>query len=223
MMHLLSGQLSREFLLVSRVRTDVLNPLIFLLLSVTLFALALEGRPEILRVHAPAVLWTLVLLTNMLALDGVFRRDFDDGVLEQLFLQADAPWIAILGKLIVHWLVTGFAMVVCIPLFGLALYLPAEVLPVLMLALLLGTPTITCLGAIGAALTVGLRRGGAILALLVLPLLIPVLIFGVSAVNRVMDGEPALAELYWLAALSLASITSAPFAVGSALRISLEQ
>jgi len=223
MMNLLSSQFAREFLLVSRVRTEVLNPLIFLLLAVTLFALALEGRPETLKAHAPAVLWTLVLLTNMLALDGVFRRDFDDGVLEQLFLQAEAPCIAILGKLIVHWLVTGFAMVVCIPLLGLALYLPADVLPVLMLALLLGTPTITCLGAIGAALTVGLRRGGAILALLVLPLLIPVLIFGVSAANRVMDGEPALAELYWLAALSLASITAAPFAVSAALRISLEQ
>lgn len=223
MMNLLSSQFAREFLLVSRVRTDVLNPLIFLLLAVTLFALALEGRPEALRAHAPAVLWTLVLLTNMLALDGVFRRDFDDGVLEQLFLLADAPFIAIVGKLIVHWLVTGFAMVVCVPLLGLALFLPGEVVPVLMLALLLGTPTITCLGAIGAALTVGLRRGGAILALLVLPLLIPVLIFGVGAVNRVVDGDPALAELYWLAALSLASITAAPFAVSAALRISLEQ
>lgn len=223
MMNLLTIQFAREFLLVSRVRTDVLNPLVFLLLAVTLFALALEGRPQILQAHAPAVLWTLVLLTNMLALDGVFRRDFDDGVLEQLFLLADAPYIAVLGKLIVHWLVTGFAMVVCVPLLGLALYLPGNVLPVLMLALLLGTPTITCLGAIGAALTVGLRRGGAILALLVLPLLIPVLIFGVSAVNRVVDGDPPLAELYWLAALSLASMTAAPFAVSAALRISLEQ
>ena len=223
MMNLLTAQFAREFLLVSRVRTDVLNPLVFLLLAVTLFALALEGRPQTLQAHAPAVLWTLVLLTNMLALDGVFRRDFDDGVLEQLFLLADAPYVAILSKLIVHWLVTGFAMVVCVPLLGLALYLPGDVLPVLMLALLLGTPTITCLGAIGAALTVGLRRGGAILALLVLPLLIPVLIFGVSSVNRVVEGDPPLAELYWLAALSLASITAAPFAVSAALRISLEQ
>ena len=223
MMNLLTAQFAREFLLVSRVRTDVLNPLVFLLLAVTLFALALEGRPQTLQAHAPAVLWTLVLLTNMLALDGVFRRDFDDGVLEQLVLLADAPYVAILSKLIVHWLVTGFAMVVCVPLLGLALYLPGDVLPVLMLALLLGTPTITCLGAIGAALTVGLRRGGAILALLVLPLLIPVLIFGVSSVNRVVEGDPPLAELYWLAALSLASITAAPFAVSAALRISLEQ
>ena len=114
-------------------------------------------------------------------------------------------------------------MVVVVPLLGLALYLPADVLPVLTLGLLLGTPSVTCLGAIGAALTVGLRRGGALLALLVLPLLIPVLLFGVGAVNRVVAGEAPLAELYWLAALSLASVTAVPFAATAALRISLER
>lgn len=223
MLNQLTSQFTREFLLVSRVRTDILNPLVFLLLAVTLFALALDGEPETLRAHAPAVLWTLVLLTNMLALDGLFRRDYDDGVLEQLYLLPESPWLAILGKILVHWLVTGGAMVVVVPLLGLALYLPADVLPVLTLGLLLGTPSVTCLGAIGAALTVGLRRGGALLALLVLPLLIPVLLFGVGAVNRVVAGEAPLAELYWLAALSLASVTAVPFAATAALRISLEQ
>jgi len=218
-----TGQLVRELQLAGRARADVLNPVIFLLLAITLFALALEGKPEVLREHAPSILWVLVLLTNMLALDGMFRRDLDDGSLEQLLLSPAAAGIALLDKLLVQWLVTGLLIVLLSPLLGMILNLPATVYPLLALVLLAGTPAVSFIGAIGAALTAGARRGSALLALLVLPMLVPVLIFGVSAVNRALEGEAPRAELYWLGAISLASLMAAPFATQAGLRITLEQ
>jgi heme exporter protein B len=218
-----TGQLRRELQLAARARSDVLNPVIFLLLAITLFALALEGKPEVLREHAPGILWVLVLLTNMLALDGMFRRDFDDGSLEQLLLAGDAVVPALLGKLLVQWLVTGLLAVLLSPLLGMILNLPATVYPLLALVLLVATPAVSFIGAMGAALTAGARRGGALLALLVLPLLVPVLIFGVSAVNRALEGEAPRAELYWLGAISIASLMAAPFATRAGLCIALEQ
>lgn len=218
-----TGQIGRELRLAARARSDVLNPLVFLLLSITLFALALEGKPEVLREHAAGILWVLVLLTNMLALEGMFRRDFDDGTLEQLLLADDVATLALLGKLLVQWLVTGGVIVLLSPLLGLALNLPAAVLGTTALVLFAGTPAVSFIGAIGAALTTGARRGGALLALLVLPMLVPVLIFGVSAINRAMIDEPPRAELYWLGALSVASLMFAPFATQAGLRIALEQ
>ncbi|MCP5181610.1 MAG: heme exporter protein CcmB [Pseudomonadales bacterium] len=219
----LGGQIRRELLLLARSRTDVLNPLVFLFLTVLLFALALDGRPENLRAHAAGVLWALVLLTNMLALDGMFRRDYDDGSLEQMFLITQSPVAPVLGKLLVQWLATGALITLCSPLLGLALNLPAKVLPMLFLAFLAGSPAVSFIGAIGASVTVGIRRSGAILGLLVLPMLIPVLIFGVSVVNRALDGDPPGPAIYWLAALSVASIMAAPFAVSAGLKVSLEQ
>lgn len=218
-----AGQILREFRLAARARSDVLNPLVFLLLSITLFALALEGKPEVLREHAAGILWVLVLLANMLALEGMFRRDFDDGTLEQLLLAGDVAAVALLGKLLVQWLVTGGVIVLLSPVLGLALNLPAGVLGTTALVLFAGTPAVSFIGAIGAALTTGARRGGALLALLVLPLLVPVLIFGVSAINRAFADEPPRAELYWLGALSVASLMCAPFATQAGLRIALEQ
>ncbi len=222
-MSVFTGQLGRELRLAARSRSDVLNPLVFLLLAITLFALALDGKPEVLREHAAGILWVLVLLTNMLALDGMFRRDFDDGSLEQLLLAVDAVPFAMLAKLLVQWLVTGLIIVLLSPLLGMVLNLPAAVLGTLALVLLAGTPAVSFIGAIGAALTTGARRGGALLALLVLPLLIPVLIFGVSAINRALADEPPRAELYWLGALSVTSLMLSPFATQAGLKIALEQ
>jgi heme exporter protein B len=217
------SQAGRDLRLTARARSEVLNPLVFLVLASTLFALALDGVPEVLREHAGGIVWVLVLFTNMLALDGMFRRDFDDGSLEQLFLNDAAIGTALFAKLVVQWLVTGAVMVLLTPVLGLALGIHGGDLGMLALTLLLGTPAVSFIGAIGAALTVNARRGGALLALLVLPLLVPVLIFGVSAVNRALQGEIPLAELYWLAALSVASLMLAPVAAKAGLRIALEQ
>ena len=222
-MSLLAAHAGRELLLAARSPADVFNPLVFLVLALTLFALALDGKPDVLREHAAGILWVLVLLANMLALDGMFRRDADDGTLEQLLLAEGAIWPALAGKLLVQWLVTGGLVVVLSPLLGLVLNLPAAGLPVVALVLLVGTPAVSFIGAVGAALTTGLQRGGPLLALLVLPLLVPVLIFGVSAINRALAGEPPRAELYWLGAISVAALMFSPLATQASLRIALEQ
>ena len=218
---MLLAQIQREWRLVVRSRSEALNPLVFLTLSVTLFALALDGSAETLRAHAAGVFWVLALLSSLLSLDGMFRRDFSDGTLEQLLLVAEVPFLAILGKILVQWLVTGFAVVLVSPVLGTLLQLPAAVLPDLALVLLIGTPTVSALGAIGAALVVGVRQGGALLGLLLLPLYIPVLIFGTAAVNGLADGA-GLAQAYWLGAMSVISMTLAPFAVHAGLKASLD-
>lgn len=222
-MNMLVLQMGRELRLANRARADVLNPLVFLLLAITLFALALDGRPEVLRAHAAGILWVLVLFTNLMAQDGMFRRDFDDGSLEQLFLIDENSLPALLGKLLVQWLLTGALIALLSPVLGLVLNLPVALIGTLAVVLFTGTPAVSFVCAIGAALTTGARRGGALLALLVLPLLIPVLIFGISAINRALEGEPPRAELYLLSAMSVGSLMLAPFAVQAGLRIALEQ
>jgi heme exporter protein B len=172
---------------------------------------------------APGIIWVLVLLANLLALDGLFRRDYDDGTLEQMLLLARPPFLAVLAKVCVQWCLTGLAMTLLAPLAALLLFLPLEALGMTMLTLLAGSPALTLLGAVGAALTVGLRRGGVLLALLVLPLMVPTLIFGAGAVTLAMSGIDVSAQVYWLLAISMLSLTVAPFAIQAALHISLEQ
>ncbi len=222
-MNLFRAQLRREWFLLIQNNEEVLNPLIFLFLAISLFALATGGGPDVLRDYAPSIIWVLVLLANLLSLESLFRRDFEDGTLELLVLKAEPAFLPLLAKVLVHWAFSGLAMTLLSPLAALILYLPTSALPTLMLGLMIGTPALSLIGAVGAALTVGLKRGGALLALLVLPLYVPILIFGAGAVLERMAGIETMAQIYWLGVITMASLTLAPFAVQAALRVSLEQ
>lgn len=217
------GQFRREFIGAVRSAQEVINPLVFLFIAIALFALGVGGQPEVLERLAPGILWVLVLLANLLGLEAMFRRDYDDGTLEQLVLLGRPLFVPVLAKALAQWCLSGLAMTLLAPLAALLLYLPVEVLGVAMLTLLVGSPALTLLGAVAAALTVGLRRGGVLLALLTLPLYVPTLIFGAGAVTLAMTGVTVNAQIYYLMAISMLSITLAPFAVQAALRISLEQ
>ena len=207
----------------ARARDEILNPLAFLFLGVLLFAMAFGGDDEALSAYAPGIVWVLVLLANLMSLEILFRRDFEDGTLEQFVLLARPPFVAVLAKVAVQWCVTGFAITALAPLAALMLNMPPEAVPMLMLCLLLGTPALSLLGAVGAALTVGVRKGGVLLALLVLPLYLPVLIFGVSATAAWAGGAAEWAQIYWLAGFTMLALTLSPFAVAAAVKISLEE
>ncbi len=172
---------------------------------------------------APVVVWVLVLLANLLSLENLYRRDFEDGSLEQLVLLAKPGFVAVLGKILAHWLQAGLWLSAAAPLAALTLGLSGAEAMLLTLTLLLGTPALSLLGSVGAALTVGLGRGGVLLAILVLPLYLPVLIFGASAVIEQMAGFESTAQIYWLAAITMLALTLAPLATLAALRISVEQ
>lgn len=201
---------------------DILNPLVFLFLGVTLFAIGFGGDLQQLGDFAPIVIWVLVLLSNLLSLDSLFRRDLEDGSLEQLVLLANPGFLAVLGKLFAHWLLLGSALCVLAPIAALSLNMPSQALGVLLLTVLLGSPALTLIGSVGAALTVGLGRSGVLLALLVLPFYVPVLIFAASAITAAAQGLDHSAGLYWLAALTLLALTLSPFAVQAALKIGVD-
>lgn len=216
------AQLRREALVSLRSLTESLNPLVFLFLAATLFALGVGGDPDTLGQLAGAIVWVLVLLATLLTLEALFRRDYEDGTLEQLVLLGRPAFVPILAKLAVQWGLSGLAMTLLTPVVGLMLYLPTDVLGIAMLTLVAGSPALTLLGAVAAALTVGLRRGGVLLALLALPLFVPTLIFGAGAVSLATAGVDVSAQIYWLLAISMLALTVAPFGVVAALKISLE-
>lgn len=218
----LSALFIREWRVVTRARATVINPLTFLFLAVLLFSLGAPGQSLHRAEFAAGILWVLVLLTNMLSLDGLFRRDYENGSLEQTLLAATAPFIPILLRVLVQWMSTGLIITLLAPILGSFLGLPASALPSTMIALLLGTPALSLLGGIGAALTVGFSRGGILLGLLVLPLYIPILIFGSGAINQYMAGMGNEAQLYWLLFISMLALTIAPFAIVAGLRISVQ-
>lgn len=211
----------REYLLSFRRKSDLVNPLIFFLMVATLFPLGVSPDPGFLAQLAPGVVWVAALLSTLLSMDALFRSDYEDGSLEQLLLSPQPLFLVVLAKVLAHWSVTGLALTVMAPLLGLMLFLPAEGMPGLMLSLLLGTPTLSLVGAIGAALTVGLRKGGVLISLLVLPLYIPVLIFGSSAVQAAVTGLPLGGYLALLGALLALALGLAPLAISAALRISM--
>jgi heme exporter protein B len=167
-------------------------------------------------------LWVSALLSSLLALEALFRADADDGTLEQLMLSPVPLGVIVLAKVAAHWLVTVMPLIVLVPLLALSFYLPLDALPILALAVLLATPTLSILVALGAALTVSLRRGGSIVGLLVLPLTAPLLIFGTRATDLSLHGEPAAGPLYLLAALAVLGIALGPVAIAAALRVGLE-
>jgi heme exporter protein B len=193
----------------------------FFLLIVTLVPLGLGPDLPLLARVAPGMVWIGALLATLLALDRLFQADWEDGNLDLLALGPLPLEAVVLGKSLAHWLTTGLPLVVAAPVLGLMLGLPGHALWALVAALALGTPSLSLIGAVGAALTAGVRRGGLLLSLLVLPLYIPVLVFGVGAVQRAVDGAPAGAPLMVLGALALFSLVLAPVAAAAALRIQL--
>ncbi len=213
--------LKRDLLLAYRRRAELANPLLFFVLVTSLFPLGIGSDPNLIRAVGPGVIWVAALLAALLSLDGMFRSDFEDGSLEQFMLSAHPVSILVLAKVIAHWLVTGLPLILVSPLLAVLLSLPSEAVGVLLLTQLLGTPFLSLIGAVGVALTVGLRRGGVILSLLVLPLYIPVLIFAADAVQTAAVGIPVTAQLSFLAALLVGALALAPLATAASLRISL--
>lgn len=213
--------LKRDLTLAYRHRAELANPLLFFVIVISLFPLGISPETKLLQVIAPGVIWVAALLAAMLSLDNLFRSDFEDGSLEQLALTAHSLPLLVLAKVLAHWLVTGLPLLLLAPFLGILLFLPQSAMVTLILTLALGTPILSLIGAIGVALTVGLRRGGVLLSLLVLPLYIPVLIFAANAVNVAADGLPVTGQLYFLGALLSLSLTLSPFATAAALRISL--
>jgi heme exporter protein B len=214
--------LRRQLLLAVRRPIDIGNPLLFFAMVVALFPLGLGPSPDKLAGFAPGVLWITALLSNLLTSDSVFRSDFDDGSLEQLLLAPQPLYLSVLAYIGAHWLTTGLLLAVVSPLFALMLNLPVDALASLVASLLLGTAVLSLLGAIGAALTVGLKRGGMLISLLILPLYMPVLIFGSAVVQAAVSGNPTGPYLAILGALLCLAIALAPLAVAAGLRISID-
>lgn len=213
--------LKRELRLALRRRSDLVNPLIFFLMVATLFPLGVSPEPSVLATLAPGVVWVAALLSTLLAMDSLFRSDYEDGSLEQILLSPQPLFVVVFGKVLAHWMMTGLPLTLMAPLIGVMLFLPAEGMGGLVLSLLIGTPTLSLVGAIGAALTVGLRKGGVLISLLVLPLYIPVLIFGTAAVEAAVTGLPVAGHLALLGALLALGAALAPLAIAAALRISV--
>jgi heme exporter protein B len=213
---------ARDLRLSLRRGADSLQPLIFFLIALALFPLGVGPAPEILERIGVGVIWVLALLAVMLSLDRLWQADAEDGSLELLALSPLPLELVALAKALAHWLITGLILTLASPLLGILMQLPMDALVPLALALLIGTPTLTLVGGIGAALMIGARRGGALLALLVLPLYIPILIFGVSAVEGAVMGLSGRPQLLILAAMQLAALALAPFATAAALRLALE-
>ncbi len=211
----------RDLLLAFRRRAEMANPLFFFVLVVTLFPLAVGAQPNLLRAMAPGVIWVSALLAALLSLDSLFRSDFDDGSLEQMLLSPHALSVLVLGKIIAHWLVTGLPLLLVAPLLAVFLGLPEQAMGTLWLTLILATPLLSLIGAIGVALTVGLRRGGMLLSLLVLPLYVPVLIFASGAVDRAASGLPVDAQLNILTAMLLSALVLVPLPTAAALKMSV--
>ncbi len=214
--------IKRDLLLAVRRQADVLTTLFFFIIVVSLFPLSVGPEINMLRTMAPGVVWVAALLASMLSLGRMFSNDYLDGTLEQMLLSPQSLSLLVLGKASAHWLVTGVPLVLMAPVLGIQYDLPAEALLVLTAALVLGTPVLSLIGAIGAALTLGLRGGGVLVSLLVLPLYIPVLIFGAGAVEANMSGMEFDAHLSLIGAFLLVSVVFAPWAAASALRVSLE-
>ena len=222
MLKLLRAIVARDLRLALCRRADIVSALFFFVIVVSLFPLGVGPEPVLLRKLAPGVLWVAALLATMLSLPRLFADDHRDGTLEQLALAPQPLGLIVLGKVIAHWLVSGLPLTLLAPVLGLQFDLSNEALWMLTVSLLIGTPALSGIGAIGAALTLGVRGGGVLLSLLVLPLYIPVLIFGAGAVDATVAGVGAQAHLSLLGALTLGGVFFAPWPTAAALRIALE-
>lgn len=216
------GVMVRDLRLGIARRGELAQPLLFFVLVVSLFPLGIGPGPQTLALVGPGVIWVAALLATLLAGERLFRSDYDDGSLEQLVLSPHPTWLLVLGKVAAHWLLTGLPLILVAPVLAVLLNLSGEAMGALAVTLLLGTPTLSLVAAIGVALTVSLRRGGVLLTLLVLPLYVPVLIFATAAVSAAASGLPWHGQLALLGALLALALITAPFAAAAGLRINLE-
>jgi heme exporter protein B len=222
MFDLLVLVIRRDLILAMRRRADVLTTLVFFVMVVSLFPLGVGPELAMLRKMAPGVLWVAALLSSMLSLGRLFLADYLDGTLEQMMLAPQSLSMLVLGKMAAHWMVSGLPLVLMAQVLGLQFDMSAQALGVLIIGLLLGTPILSMIGAIGAALTLGLRGGGVLLSLLVLPLCIPVLIFGAGAVEAISSGLSIVSHLSLLGAMLVLALVFTPWVTAHALRISME-
>ncbi len=218
----LTAAAKRDLMLAWKRPGDLLNPLFFFAMVCTLFPLAVGPSTEELAFAGPGVLWVAALLSMLLSLNALFIGDYEDGSLEQMLVSPQPLVIFTLGKTAAHWLTSGLPLVLLSPLLAMTFRMPAGIMPVLMATLALGTISLSLLGSVGAALTVGLRRGAALLSLLILPLAMPVLIFGARTVSLAIAGDIYSMGLFALAAYAVGALSLAPFATAAALRISNE-
>ena len=209
----------RDLVLGIRNQCEFVNPLRFFIMVITMFPLAIGPNQETLRQLAPAIVWVATVLASSLSLDGIFRSDYEDGSLEQILLSPHSGMLLISAKITAHWLLSGAPLILLVLFSGVLLYLPNIAVMTLFITLLLGTPVLSLIGAIAGALTMGLRSSGMLQALIILPLLMPLLIFSVSAVSNAMKGLSVSGEIYFLGAILVLALTLAPIAVLSALRI----
>ncbi|MGL4516701.1 heme exporter protein CcmB [Shewanella sp.] len=212
--------LQRDLKIAVRHRGDIFNPLLFFVMVVTLFPLGIGPEPQMLARVAPGIIWVAALLASMLSLERLFKADFSDGSLEQMLLSPQPLSILVLAKVLAHWILTGVPLIIIAPLLAVLLNLESNSYGALIATLALGTPVLSLLGAIGVALTVGLRKGGVLLSLLILPLYIPVLIFATSAIDAAGMNLPYDGQLAIIGAMLVGSLTLAPFAIGASLRVS---
>src|SRR5437867_12615330 len=212
----------RDLMLAWRRRTDVLATLFFFIIVVSLFPLGIGPERETLRTIAPGVVWVAALLASMLSLGRIFGNDYQDGTLEQLLLTPQPAYLVVLAKVLAHWIVAEVPLVIIAPVLGLQFGLSENTLLIVVVSLLLGTPVLSLIGAIGAALTLGLRAANVLVALVVLPLYIPVLIFGTGAIEATVTGTDPQPYLLLLGATLVLALAFAPWATSAALRISVE-
>ncbi|ABZ78645.1 heme exporter protein CcmB [Shewanella halifaxensis HAW-EB4] len=215
-----STLLKRDLQIAVRHRGDIFNPLLFFVLVVTLFPLGIGPEPQVLTRVAPGIIWVAALLASMLSLERLFKADYADGSLEQMLLSPQPLPLMVLAKVLAHWILTGVPLILVAPLLAVLLHLDGNSYGALIATLALGTPVLSLLGAIGVALTVGLRKGGVLLSLLILPLYIPVLIFATSAIDAAGMNLPYDGQLAIIGAMLIGSLTLAPFAIGASLRVS---
>ena len=212
----------RDLILAWRRRADILATLFFFVIVVSLFPLGIGPEPQLLRAIAPGIVWVAALLASMLSLGRIFGNDFQDGTLEQILLTPQPIFLLVLAKMLAHWLVSEVPLVIVAPLLGVQFGLSQNTLATITVSLLLGTPILILVGSVGAALTLGLRAANVLIALLVLPLCIPALIFGAGAVDASVNGTGSQPWLLLLAATLIVSLVFAPWATSAALRISVE-
>ncbi len=212
----------REICLLARDRSEIANPLCFFIIIASLFPLSMSAEPALMSATGPGVIWISAVLAIMMGLGSVFRTDFDDGSLEQLVISARYLPLIALAKVTAHWFATALPIIFASPFVAIAMRLSTEQIIVLVAGLALGTPTICLVGGVGVALTVGLKRGGLLLAILILPLYTPILIFGAGMVGNVAASVPVAGPMYLLAALLVLALTLTPFAISAALKATVE-
>ena len=213
--------IKRDLLLAYRFRAELINPLAFFVMVITLFPLALGAESALLKRIAPAIIWVAALLASLLSIESLFRADYDDGSLELMVMTPHPLSILVMAKVMGHWLTSSVPLLFIAPLMGMMLHMDADIIGVLMLTLLLGTPVLSLIGGIAVALTLGLRKGGALLAILVLPLYVPILIFASSAIDAAMTGFPVSGHLSMMCAILFLALTLTPLPTAAALKMSL--